>query len=322
MAIQLDNNLPQKTFRAGESIVWPGDGSKRIYLLLSGSTEVLADDVLVGRIDQPGALIGEIAALLDQDRTATVKATSETVCATIDDLGALAAQDKELYWEVTRDIARKYVTTLQTILTLKKAILARAQELQLDPSRLPALGAVLTRWEKIAQETTAQWPSQLEVEVEGTRKVTLQAGEVLTREGEPCDKLYFLDHGHIAYEQKDQPEEMPACTEPGAFIEGEDCVLLGLPLMSTARAATESVVKVVDDPKALFEQNPAVGLAFAKLCAQRLTLLTRSLNTFERTLRQTISETQGEEKEGLEQLAETFDKVVRSVQSTLMGNTA
>jgi CRP/FNR family cyclic AMP-dependent transcriptional regulator len=62
-----------RCFGVGESVIEQGDRTGRLYVLIEGSVEVLKDGVRVGTSDQPGAVFGELAALLGGDHTATVQ---------------------------------------------------------------------------------------------------------------------------------------------------------------------------------------------------------------------------------------------------------
>jgi CRP/FNR family transcriptional regulator, cyclic AMP receptor protein len=63
----------------GERLIVEGDGQSRLFILVRGSVTISRDDVVVAHIDEPGAVFGELAALLDVPATATVRAAEDCV---------------------------------------------------------------------------------------------------------------------------------------------------------------------------------------------------------------------------------------------------
>ncbi|ULP41209.1 cyclic nucleotide-binding domain-containing protein [Mycobacterium lentiflavum] len=78
-------DLPRESWQPGELIIEAGRLASRLYVLTSGSVTVERDDVPFARIDTPGAVFGEMALVLGQPATASVRASSETQCHVIDD---------------------------------------------------------------------------------------------------------------------------------------------------------------------------------------------------------------------------------------------
>jgi KaiC/GvpD/RAD55 family RecA-like ATPase len=72
-----------QSFRAGETIVREGEKELRLYLLLVGTVEVRQSGRAVASL-APGQFFGEAALLVDQPRTAEVRATSEARCLVLD----------------------------------------------------------------------------------------------------------------------------------------------------------------------------------------------------------------------------------------------
>jgi putative ABC transport system ATP-binding protein len=74
-------------------------------------------------------------------------------------------------------------------------------------------------------------------------RVTLTAGEVLFRQGEPGERVYVTDQGEIELIRAlaDGSEELLALSRPGDYF-GELAPLFGLQRAATARARTDAVV--------------------------------------------------------------------------------
>jgi CRP-like cAMP-binding protein len=67
-----------KTFNRGQTLIQEGDKSRHIFLILAGECEVNTQGRNVGSV-QGGNLFGEIGAIFHQERTATVRVSSEEV---------------------------------------------------------------------------------------------------------------------------------------------------------------------------------------------------------------------------------------------------
>jgi CRP/FNR family cyclic AMP-dependent transcriptional regulator len=61
-------------FEAGQSVIEQGEKTNLLFFLIEGTVEVLKDEVPVAKASQPGAVFGELSALLGCNHTATVRA--------------------------------------------------------------------------------------------------------------------------------------------------------------------------------------------------------------------------------------------------------
>lgn len=71
-------SLPQETLAPGTHLTTAGTRSGQLYLLEAGSLVVIRDGVELAVLEDRGAIIGEMAALLDIPHSATVVARTET----------------------------------------------------------------------------------------------------------------------------------------------------------------------------------------------------------------------------------------------------
>jgi CRP/FNR family transcriptional regulator, cyclic AMP receptor protein len=65
---------PLRVFEAGDVVLSAGSRTGRLLVLKHGVVDIVVDDVEVVRVDEPGAVFGEIAVLLDQPHKADVRA--------------------------------------------------------------------------------------------------------------------------------------------------------------------------------------------------------------------------------------------------------
>ena len=68
----------------GDEIIKEGQDDSRIFILLTGRLDVRKNGEEIARIEQPGEIFGELAAISDEKRSASVVARSNTLCLVID----------------------------------------------------------------------------------------------------------------------------------------------------------------------------------------------------------------------------------------------
>jgi len=56
--------LPLANYRAGETVLTAGSKSGRLLILKSGAVIILKDSIEIARVEEPGAVFGELSALL------------------------------------------------------------------------------------------------------------------------------------------------------------------------------------------------------------------------------------------------------------------
>jgi CRP/FNR family transcriptional regulator, cyclic AMP receptor protein len=68
-------NHPVRTFASGETVLEQGDRTGLLLILIDGAVDVEKDDVTVASASEPGAVFGDLSALLGIPHTAAVRAT-------------------------------------------------------------------------------------------------------------------------------------------------------------------------------------------------------------------------------------------------------
>jgi CRP/FNR family cyclic AMP-dependent transcriptional regulator len=63
---------------AGDVIIREGQTSGHLFVLIEGQLDVVKGDTVVASLTGPGAVVGEMSALLEQPHTATVRAAMDT----------------------------------------------------------------------------------------------------------------------------------------------------------------------------------------------------------------------------------------------------
>lgn len=73
--LELLRDREVRRFEAGQTILQQGEATGQLYVLIEGAVEVLKDDVPVALASQPGVVFGEMAVLLGDKHTASVRAS-------------------------------------------------------------------------------------------------------------------------------------------------------------------------------------------------------------------------------------------------------
>ena len=71
-------DLPARSFAAGQYVLVQGENTGLLYILRTGAVEVIKDNVTVASAAEPGAMFGDLSALLGGPHTASVRATQDS----------------------------------------------------------------------------------------------------------------------------------------------------------------------------------------------------------------------------------------------------
>jgi CRP/FNR family transcriptional regulator, cyclic AMP receptor protein len=132
-------SLPSETLPAGTFLTLEGGRSGRVYVLESGKLTVLRAGVTLASIETRGALIGEMAVLLDSAHSASVRAESAVTVRVLDDATARFAEDPALALHVARVAVGRLNATSALLVELQRGARNRPGELALVERLLGAL---------------------------------------------------------------------------------------------------------------------------------------------------------------------------------------
>lgn len=114
--------LPQVAYRTGDTVLGAGLNTGRLLILKSGAVVILKDSVEIARVDQTGAVLGELSALLGQPHIADVRALVDSQFHVAD--GGVLEKDPMALLHVARMLARRLVAADTGIVELKKQLQA------------------------------------------------------------------------------------------------------------------------------------------------------------------------------------------------------
>ena len=87
--------LPLETYQAGETVLTAGSKAGRLLILKKGAVAIVKGATEIAKVTEPGAVLGEVSALLDHPHTADVRTleTSQFHVADASGARACAAHD-------------------------------------------------------------------------------------------------------------------------------------------------------------------------------------------------------------------------------------
>ena len=133
------DGFPLDRFKPGEVLIAEGPASDRMFILAVGDVEVLRGDTQVAETTLPGAIFGEIAALLGGPHTATVRAVTETTAFRIENARALLQSHKEISFHVSTILARRLTDATTYLADIKRQFADRSDHLGMVDEVLDAL---------------------------------------------------------------------------------------------------------------------------------------------------------------------------------------
>ena len=102
--------LPEVTCREGEELIREGVAHQTLFVLLDGAMEIVREDVRITVVDAPGAVFGEMSALLGSAATATVRALRDSTLRRSDDPQAFLGTNPPVALAVATMLARRLDT--------------------------------------------------------------------------------------------------------------------------------------------------------------------------------------------------------------------
>jgi len=287
-----DHKTDEKVYRKGDVIFREGELGSCMYKLLSGAAAVYAD--LGGPEEQQltelheGDYFGEMAVIEIRARSATVMATQDgTRVEVIDasDLRGFFNEHPDDLLGVTRHLSHR----LRALTDDYTEVCDTLRELgRLDRKDDQVGKGLLARIRKFARVYLSGRQPQSEARQEPLehcdRGMALhseerQSGEVIFREGDASDCMYYIHGGSVGiFADYDKKEQRRLATLTGEQFFGEMGLFEQRQRSATAVALEDGTfleMIYVKDMDTLYEKNPAMVLAMLQHLSNRLRRLTK-----------------------------------------------
>ena len=112
--------LPEKTFAAGEVVLKEGLKTGLMYILSSGSVEVVKGDFQINVVSEPGSFFGEMSILLNQSHMATVRALEPARFYVVNDPRAFVESHPDIILALAKLLAKRLHTVTSYLVDLKR----------------------------------------------------------------------------------------------------------------------------------------------------------------------------------------------------------
>ena len=132
-------DLAKVPYDRGEVLIAEGPACGVLYILVEGAVEVLRGDVRVSLVDEPGAVFGEISALLGSSHSATVRAIEPSFVHRIEDAESFLQMRPEIVFHVARILARRLIDATTYLADIKHQFADRSDHLGMVDEVLEAL---------------------------------------------------------------------------------------------------------------------------------------------------------------------------------------
>ena len=118
--LSLCSAMPRLQVAAGSRLIEEGRAMGRLYVLEDGAFDVVRGGVRVVAVTEPGAVVGEISALLGTAPTADVIATQDSTVFVLDDAQAAAQRDPQLTYAIAQLLARRLQAVTSYLVDIKQ----------------------------------------------------------------------------------------------------------------------------------------------------------------------------------------------------------
>ena len=131
--------LPEVVFADGAPVLAEGERHREVLVLVSGAVRVSAKGADIRVIDEPGAIFGEMATLLDAPATATVTAVGECRFRRAEDGATFMRQQPEFALTVATTLAQRLDVITRYLADLRNQYADRSDHLGVVDTVLESL---------------------------------------------------------------------------------------------------------------------------------------------------------------------------------------
>lgn len=101
------HDLPVRSFQAGDHVLVEGQNTGHLYFLVEGTVEVVKDGVVVARVNEAGAIFGDLSALMKVPHTAAVRAVIPSSFRVVENSEVFLERNPAVTLHLCRMLARR-----------------------------------------------------------------------------------------------------------------------------------------------------------------------------------------------------------------------
>jgi CRP/FNR family transcriptional regulator, cyclic AMP receptor protein len=112
--------LPEVSFVPGETLLTEGDQTGVLFILSAGEVEVLKGDIQVNLITEPGAIIGDLSALLDIPHMATARAVMPSRAYVVERANEFLRSNSDITYQLALLLAQRLYNVTTYLADIKR----------------------------------------------------------------------------------------------------------------------------------------------------------------------------------------------------------
>ena len=120
--LEICSELPIRNVAKGETVLHQDGKDGEILFLKNGTVEIRVGDSPVTTVSNPGAVLGEIAVLLDRGHSATVVAMKDCEFYVMSDAAEKLPEHPEINREISRSLARRLARASESVAELTRQV--------------------------------------------------------------------------------------------------------------------------------------------------------------------------------------------------------
>ena len=136
---ELCEELPLRTFEAGETLLAEGESTGRLYVLAEGAVEIVKRGFHINVVTESGAIFGEMSVLLGGPHMATVRALTPCSARVIEGGDSFLQAHPELSYELAKLLAHRLNGVTAYLIDLKRQFEDHSNHLGMVDEILEAL---------------------------------------------------------------------------------------------------------------------------------------------------------------------------------------
>jgi CRP/FNR family transcriptional regulator, cyclic AMP receptor protein len=162
---QLLGNVPdrvEKQFEPGQIVLRQGEKRGQLFVLRSGSVEIVKNGLQICTVAEAGAVFGELSALLNTYHNATVRAVEPSSFYVIDNPSDFLKQNSDLALYLAKLLARRLALLDSYFADLKAEFFSLAQNKDNQVQRSPDTELLSLFWAKAEKDIGQRWHGKAE----------------------------------------------------------------------------------------------------------------------------------------------------------------
>ncbi|MDU8943936.1 Crp/Fnr family transcriptional regulator [Ovoidimarina sediminis] len=150
--LDICGDLPVETFQTGDVLMEEDVVADRLYILIEGEATVRKGGTEVTRVREPGAVFGEISALLAVSTTAEVAAATPVKAYRVERAGEYLKNNPELALHTARILARRLVDATSYLTDMRRQFEGYTNHFGMVDQVLDTLMQQQERWPDVRPE--------------------------------------------------------------------------------------------------------------------------------------------------------------------------